>query len=101
MQVMKTSFYFVLVVLFAAFAVYAEDPSVDSVEFLPLYGDAYKVTYRLAGDSAIITADFQTNTLSDASGEWVSVGGKAQRRVGGDVNRWVEKPSDDDTRLAL
>ena len=101
MQVMKTFFYFVLVVLFAAFAVYAEDPAVDSVEFLPLYGDAYKVTYRLAGDSAIITADFQTNTLSDASGEWVSVGGKAQRRVGGDVNRWVEKPSDDDTRLAL
>ena len=39
---MKTSFYFVLVVLFAAFAVYAEDPAVDSVEFLPLYGDAYK-----------------------------------------------------------
>ena len=38
---MKTSFYFVLVVLFAAFAVYAEDPSVDSVEFLPLYGDAF------------------------------------------------------------
>jgi formylglycine-generating enzyme required for sulfatase activity len=98
---MKTSLYFILTVLFSASAVYAEDPSVDSVEFLPLYGDAYKVTYRLAGDSAIITADFQTNTLSDASGEWVTVGGKAQRRVGGDVNRWVEKPSDDDTRLAL
>ena len=65
---MKTSLYFILTVLFSASAVYAEYPSVDSVEFLPLYAGAYKVTYRLAGDSAIITADFQTNTLPDASG---------------------------------
>ncbi len=99
---MKTTVFSLCVSMVSALMVCADVPKVESVEFIPLYGgSAYKVTYRLTGDSAIVTADFQTNTLSDASGEWVSVGGKAQRRVGGDVNRWIEKPSIEDAKLSL
>ena len=99
MKKMKLSLF---VGLFSAYAAHATEPTVDSVAFAPLDGDsAYKVTYRLVGDSAIVTADFQTNTLADASGAWVSVGGAAQWRVGGDVNRWVEKPEGADERLSL
>lgn len=98
---MKYSCFFAVGLLPVLIA-HAAAPAVESVEFAPIYGgSAYKVAYSLSGDSAIVTADFQTNTLCDASGEWVSVGGKAQRRVGGDVNRWVEKPDGENARLSL
>ena len=93
---------FLFVGLLSAYAIHATEPTVDSVAFAPIDdGTAYKVTYRLVGDSAIVTADFQTNALADASGAWVSVGGEAQWRVGGDVNRWVDKLDDPDARLSL
>ncbi len=47
------------------------------------------ITYDLSGGDAIVTMDIQTNTLADASGAWVSVGGKAQRLLVGAVNRRV------------
>lgn len=47
------------------------------------------VTYDLVGEDAVVTMDIQTNAAANASGEWVSVGGKAQRKLIGAVNRKV------------
>ncbi len=65
-------------------------PIVDNVN-VSRVGDFRKVaiTYDLSGEDAIVTMDIQTNTLADASGAWVPVGGKAQRRLVGAVNRKV------------
>ena len=65
-------------------------PLVDKVN-VSRVGDFRKVaiTYDLNGEDAIVTMDIQTNTLADASGAWVPVGGKAQRRLVGAVNRKV------------
>lgn len=66
-------------------------PIVDNVNVTRV-GNFRKVaiTYDLSGEDAIVTIDIQTNTLADASGAWVSVGGKAQRLLVGAVNRKVE-----------
>ena len=47
-----------------------------------------KVVYSLNED-AIVTVDFQTNTQKNASGEWVSIGGRAYRNATGDVHKFV------------
>jgi len=73
----------------------AADPQVSSVTTSILAGrQVYKVDYELSGEDAIVTADFQTNTLASGAGDWVSVGGKAQRNMGGDVNRLVTIPAE-------
>ena len=46
------------------------------------------VSYTLSSE-AIVTVDFQTNVLEDASGEWVSIGAKNFTSLSGDVNRLV------------
>lgn len=46
------------------------------------------VSYSLSSE-AIVTVDFQTNVLEDASGEWVSIGAKNFTSLSGDVNRLV------------
>ena len=47
-----------------------------------------KVVYALNED-AIVTVDFQTNTQKNATGEWVSIGGRAYRNATGDVHKLV------------
>ena len=44
------------------------------------------VTYTLSGAPAIVTLDVETNTVADASGEWVSIGDENVRTLSGAVN---------------
>ena len=53
----------------------------------PSSGGRVTISYRLVGAPAIVTIDIQTNTLADASGQWVSVGGEHLRHMVGAVNR--------------
>ena len=55
------------------------------------------VDYSLS-QTAIVTVDFQTNVLEDASGDWVSIGEANFRSVSGDVNKIVEKTEADGRR---
>ena len=45
------------------------------------------VQYRLTGDPAVVTVDFQTNNV--AAGAWESIGGDKYAHVIGDVNKLV------------
>lgn len=45
------------------------------------------VQYKLTGDPAIVTIDFQTNNV----GTWTSIGGEKYSQVIGDVNKLVNK----------
>ena len=45
------------------------------------------VQYKLTGDPAIVTIDFQTNNV----GTWTSIGGEKYSQVVGDVNKLVNK----------
>lgn len=49
-----------------------------------------EVQYALSGAPAIVTVEFMTNTVSDASGEWVSVGAANVTHVVGDAFRVVQ-----------
>ena len=58
--------------------VHAEVPSIGNVAFS--YGGGRRpavVTYTLTGAPAFVTVDIETNTLADATGEWVGIGGEA------------------------
>lgn len=48
-----------------------------------------EITYTLTGEPAVVTVNIETNTLADASGEWVSVGGKGTGFMGGEANKVV------------
>lgn len=48
-----------------------------------------KITYTLTGAPAIVTMDIETNTLDNAAGEWVSIGGENVQTVSGSVNRVI------------
>lgn len=48
------------------------------------------VGYELTGESAVVTVDFQTNTLANAAGDWVSIGDVNFTNVIGDVNLVVQ-----------
>lgn len=54
-------------------------------------GDVVKISYTLTVESAVVTVDLQTNTLADASGAWVSIGGEAMGTIGGDANTIVTR----------
>ena len=45
------------------------------------------VQYRMTGDPAVVTVDFQTNNV--AAGTWESIGGDKYAHVIGDVNKLV------------
>ena len=66
-------------------------PSVDS-ESVTLTQDTSSrlvtVKYKLTGDPAIVTVDFQTNNVD---GVWTSIGGEKFSQVIGDVNKIVNK----------
>lgn len=48
------------------------------------------VGYELTGEPAVVTVDFQTNTLANAAGDWVSIGDVNFTNVIGDVNQVVQ-----------
>lgn len=48
------------------------------------------ISYDLKDAPAVVTVDFETNTLADATGDWVSIGGENVSYLTGDANRRVE-----------
>ena len=66
-------------------------PNVSNVVLSQAVGSrrAY-ITYDLAGEAAVVTVDIQTNTMSDASGEYVSIGDANLHFMSGDVNKLVQ-----------
>ena len=52
------------------------------------------ISYTLLDEKAVVTVDMQTNTLADATGDWVSVGDTHLRTLDGAVNRLVESVSE-------
>lgn len=77
-----------------AFALFAETPHVDSDMVSVARGEngtTVKISYTLTGEPAVVTIDVQTNTLSDASGNWVSIGGEGMGFLGGEANKVVYK----------
>ena len=48
------------------------------------------VSYTLTGEPAVVTVDFQTNTLANAAGNWISIGDVNFTNVVGDVNQVVQ-----------
>ena len=89
-----TYFAFSAALLFADAAMSAVTVEQDTVT------RTVKVSYTLSED-AIVTVDFQTNTVASGDGEWVSVGGKAQQSVAGDVNGWVKATGEGEMRRAF
>lgn len=76
----------------AAFAGWsaAAAPAVSGTPALRISADTVEVDYELAaGADAVVTVSFETNTLADASGEWVAIPESATTRLSGDVNRRV------------
>lgn len=66
--------------------------TVSSVSFAPGEGRAPAIIqYTLSDAPAIITADIQTNTVADGSGEWASIGGAAMGELQGDASCIVWK----------
>lgn len=67
------------------------NPTVDSVSLaVNDEKSVVEIAYTLSGEAAVVTVDIQTNTLADASGEWVSIGGEGMGLLGGFANRLVE-----------
>ena len=56
---------------------------------LEMQGDSAVITYTLTGTPAVVTIDLQTNTLADATGEWVSIGGENIGFLRGEANKVV------------
>ena len=87
----KTLVFFVTTILSAS-ALFAE-PRVDqSAVTLEQDSQSRLVTvgYELTGEPAVITVDFQTNTLANAAGDWVSIGDVNFTNVIGGVNQVVQ-----------
>ncbi len=84
----------VAVLLFLAFCMptAAAVPHVDpaGVVFAKEAGSKWAtITYTLSGAPAIVTLDIETNTLDNAAGEWVSIGGENVQTVQGAANKIV------------
>lgn len=53
--------------------------------------DVVEISYTLTGEPAVVTIDIQTNTVQDASGNWVSIGGEGIGLLGGEANKVVRR----------
>ena len=73
-----------------SFVVVAALPEIEqsSVEFRQVNTKA-TISYELKNAPAIVTVDIETNTLADASGEWVSIGGENMQTLSGDVHKVI------------
>lgn len=86
------TFAFTVTAILSASALFAE-PRVDqSAVTLEQDSQSRLVTvgYELTGEPAVVTVDFQTNTLANAAGDWVSIGDVNFTNVIGDVNQVVQ-----------
>ncbi len=73
-----------------AFAALASDPSVSGVSVSQDAGSRrVEVAYTISDAPAVVTVEVYTNTVADASGEWVNVGVSNVTHVTGDVFREV------------
>jgi len=61
-------------------------PRVSNVALTQAANRDTTVSYVLADGPAIVTLDLQTNTLADATGDWVSIGAENFSFLVGDVN---------------
>lgn len=74
----------------------ADTPEVENVVMSQAqFGRMVTVTYKLKNAPAVVTFDVETNTLADASGEWVSIGGEAVCNAKGAVWRKVTEADAD------
>ena len=74
----------------------ADTPEVENVVMSQAqFGRTVTVTYKLKNAPAVVTFDVETNTLADASGEWVSIGGEAVCNAKGAVWRKVTEADAD------
>ena len=76
----------------AALALWGEGPRISRENIrLEANGNRAVISYTLSNAPAIVTVDIQTNTLADAAGEWVSIGGENIQTFSSDsaVNRIV------------
>ena len=81
-------------------SVAAAVPVVQDVQVSQDRDDGRTVTVRYAlSEDAVVTVDFQTNSVADASGDWVSIGAGNFTSVAGDVNRLVGKTAGDERRM--
>ena len=86
------TFVFTVTTILSASTLFAE-PRVDqSAVTLAQDSQSRLVTvgYELTGEPAVVTVDFQTNTLANAAGDWVSIGDVNFTNVIGDVNQVVQ-----------
>ena len=86
------TFVFSVTTILSASTLFAE-PRVDqSAVTLAQDSQSRLVTvgYELTGEPAVVTVDFQTNTLANAAGDWVSIGDVNFTNVIGDVNQVVQ-----------
>ena len=74
-----------------AASVRASVPSIEegSVSIGGKVGSFVEISYVLTGAPGIVTVSLETNTQADASGEWVSIGGKGTGELIGEANRLV------------
>ena len=76
------------VLLLSGMSASAVAPIIEDVEAVQNPGSRrVTISYRLTGAPAVITVDIRTNTLSDASGAWVSIGGEHLSHLIGAANR--------------
>ena len=64
--------------------------SQDDVKISLTSNHRVQVDYKLTGAPAVVTVEFQTNTLANGAGEWMRLSGELVQRVKGDVNRLVQ-----------
>ena len=79
-----------LLAMFAVLPIMAVQPEIvaDSIA-IGQTGALAEITYTLTGEPAVVTINIETNTLADASGDWVSIGGKGTGVLGGEANKVV------------
>ena len=79
-----------LLAMLAVLPVMAVQPEIvaDSIA-IGQNGALAEITYTLTGEPAVVTINIETNTLANASGDWVSIGGKGTGVLGGEANKVV------------
>lgn len=88
---MYKAFYVNMVSFFTASLLFAAKPVIvdNSVSVGYEGGPLVEIAYTLTGEPAVVTIDIATNTLSDLSGDWVSINGKGTGFLGGEANKVV------------
>ena len=77
-----------LLAMLAVLPVMAVQPEIvaDSIA-IGQNGALAEITYTLTGEPAVVTINIETNTLANASGDWVSIGGKGVLESGAGIRQ--------------